>query len=339
MMKKLLIALAALVAAAGVCAGAALMAVERAVSSPAVAGEAPGVEIDVAKGATGRTLGAVLHERGLVGSRWAWRYHLWRRGGLVPKAGKHLVRASMTMPELCAALEAPPIPEDEPFVVVEGWRLRDTDAALAHKGWIIAGDYVKAACDPARYQAPFPLPTTCLEGYLYPETYRVVPGAIDVRTLVQRQLDIFVSRFWQPHKDELERSGRPLAHVVTLASLLEREEPVPAQRALVAGILWKRLDKPVPLGVDATSRYELAEWNDRKAFLKKLRDAGDPWNTRTRTGLPPGPLGAVTLDSLLAALRPQASDFWYYLHDAGKKLHPSRNAGEHEALRAQHNVY
>jgi UPF0755 protein len=45
------------------------------------------------------------------------------------------------------------------------------------------------------------------------------------------------------------------------------------------------------------------------------------------------------VDSLLAALRPTASEYWYYLHDANKKLHPSRNAEEHEALRVKYNVY
>jgi UPF0755 protein len=107
----------------------------------------------------------------------------------------------------------------------------------------------------------------------------------------------------------------------------------------VAGILWKRIDKGFALGVDATSRYELADWNDRKAFLKRLRDNTDPYNTRTRPGLPPGPIGAPTVDSLRAALHPKASEYWYYLHDAEKKLHPSRNAEEHEALRVKYNVY
>ena len=124
-----------------------------------------------------------------------------------------------------------------------------------------------------------------------------------------------------------------------MASLLEREEPLPAQRPLVAGILWKRIDAGVPLGVDATSRYELREWNDRKAFLQRLRDPADPWNTRMKKGLPPGAIGSPTVDSLLAALRPQKSEFWYYLHDAQRILRPSRNGAEHEELRRKYNVY
>ena len=136
-----------------------------------------------------------------------------------------------------------------------------------------------------------------------------------------------------------DRSGRSLDEVVVMASMLEREEPKPAQRPVVAGILWKRINMKFPLGVDATSRYGLRDWNDRSAFLKRLRDPGDAYNTRMKVGLPPGPIGAPTVDSLTAALRPQANEFLYYLHDADKNLHPSRNAAEHEALRAKFNVY
>jgi UPF0755 protein len=245
----------------------------------------------------------------------------------------------MSPAAIAEALEGAPLPDDVPFVVIEGWRLRDTDAALAAAGWIEPGAYVAAASSGAGYTAPFELPKGSLEGYLYPETYAIPREGFDVRALVQRQLDTFVKRFWEPYAEEVKKSGRTLHELVVMASLLEREEPLPEQRPLVAGILWKRIDAGVPLGVDATSRYELAEWNDRRAFLARLRDPKDPWNTRTRAGLPPGPIGSPTVDSLLAALRPQKSDFWYYLHDANRILRPSRNAEEHEALRRKYNVY
>jgi hypothetical protein len=166
-----------------------------------------------------------------------------------------------------------------------------------------------------------------------------VPSRLDVDVLLQRQLDTFTSRFYEPHEEEIATSGRTLHELVIMASMLEREEPVPAQRPLVAGILWKRIDAKTALGVDATSRYELVEWNDRTAFLKRLRDPDDAYNTRLKVGLPPGPIGAPTLDSLVAALRPVKSEFWYYLHDAQKVLRPSRNGAEHEALRKKYNVY
>lgn len=338
-MKRILLVLLGVVvlAVAGV-AGTFFWA-EREVQRAAAPPGAPTVEFTVSKGTTGRGLGPQLVSQGLIRDARMWRWHLFRRGHFAPKAGRHAVSPSMTMAELANALESPPLPEDVPFVVIEGWRLRDTDAALAAAGLITPGAYIAAASHPERFTAPFPLPQGTLEGYLYPETYRVVPGAVKVEELIQRQLDTFAERFYTPNKDALARSGRSLNEVVVMASMLEREEPVPAQRPLVAGILWKRVDKGFPLGVDATSRYLLAEWNDRQAFLQRLRDTQDPWNSRHHKGLPPGPIGAPTVESLRAALAPQASDYWYYLHDAERHLHPSRNAEEHEALRKKYNVY
>jgi UPF0755 protein len=338
-MKRLLwVLFGVLILGVGVAGGAYVWAqreVQRAVAPP---GAQP-VEFVVSKGTTGRGLGRQLASQGLIGDARIWRWYLFRRGGLAPKAGRHLVSPSMTMGELATALEAPPLPEDKPFVIVEGWRLRDTDAALAAAGLITPGTYLEAASHPERYKAPFQLPQGSLEGYLYPETYGVVPGSLDVQELIQRQLDTFAERFYVPHREALARGKRTLHEVVVMASMLEREEPVPAQRAVVAGILWKRIDKGFPLGVDATSRYSLSEWNDRKAFLQRLRDTSDPWNTRHRKGLPPGAIGSPTVESLQAALAPQTNEFWYYLHDAERRLHPSRNAEEHEALRRKYNVY
>jgi UPF0755 protein len=338
-MKKVIIGLVVLVALAVVGAGAVYAMLEGAVSAPLGPASAPDVEFTVTKGTTARGLGAMLVKQQLIKDTNSWRYFLWKRGALNAKAGRHLVSARMNMSEIATALEGVPLPDDVPFVIIEGWRLRDTDKALAEKGWAKPGEYIKAASDPKSFKAAFPLPASTLEGYLYPETYQVPAAGVDLHALIQRQLDTFGERFFVPHKDAIEKSGRTLNELVTMASMLEREESVPAQRPTVAGILWKRFDHKQGLGVDATSRYELEDWNDRKSFLAKLRDNDDPYNTRTKIGLPPGPIGAPTVASLLAAAQPEDNPYWYYLHDSSKQLHPSKNAAEHEALRAKFNVY
>jgi UPF0755 protein len=338
-MKKAILALLVLVVLGLAAAAGAYMTLEGALSQPLGPPTAPDVDFTVSKGSTGRALGSQLVQARLIKDTSTWRYFIWRRGALNAKAGRHLLSARMTMSELATALEGVPLPDDVPFVIIEGWRLRDTDKALVEKGWAKPGEYIKAASDPTKFKAAFPLPAATLEGYLYPETYEVYASGADLHALIQRQLDTFSERFFVPHKVEIEKSGRTLNELVTMASMLEREEPVPAQRPTVAGILWKRFDHKQGLGVDATSRYELEDWNDRKAFLARLRDADDPWNTRTRIGLPPGPIGAPTVASLLAAAQPEDNAYWYYLHDSTKQLHPSKNAAEHEALRAKFNVY
>ncbi len=308
--------------------------------APADPDQTDTVVFEVPAGASARSLAPALEAAGLIGS--ASDFVNWMRitkeGGCI-KAGRHNVSASMDAHSLVEALCGVPIPNDEPFTVVEGWRIREIDEALTAKGWIQAGEYAALARSPGRFNAPFNLPEDSLEGYLYPETYMVDPSKWDTAGFIQRQVDLFTTTFYNPHADAIAASPRSLHDLVVMASMLEREEPKPAQRPMVAGILWKRLDNAWNLGVDATSRYTLAEWNDRKAFLVQLRDPNDPYNTRLRGGLPPTAIGNPALPSLQAALAPTESEYWYYLHDSDKVLHPSRSVAEHEAYRKQYNVY
>lgn len=302
--------------------------------------DAASVVFEVPKGSTARSLAGSLHDVGLVTSpdNFVMYVRLTKEGACI-KAGRHNVSPAMTAGELIEAMCGAPIANDVPFTVVEGWRIREIDAALAEKGWTQPGEYTAAVADITRYSAPFPLPSSSLEGYLFPETYMVDRSKWDTAGFVQRQLNLLGERFYTPNRAAIDASGRSFAEVVIMASMLEREEPTPAQRPLVAGILWQRIDAQWNLGVDATSRYTLDKWNDRRAFLKKLRDPTDPYNTRLRGGLPPTAIGNPGLTALGAALHPTSSEFWYYLHDSSGVLHPSRNQSEHEAYRRKYNVY
>jgi UPF0755 protein len=298
------------------------------------------VIFDVPKGTTLGRVGRDLAAGGFVRSALAFK--LWLKlhpDAPRPKAGKHAISRAMNVPELLLALAAQPISEDVPLTMLEGWRLRDGDAFLAGRGLCAPGAYLEAASAMQRFKLPFEVEGSDLSGYLFPETYRIPPGKFDVDGLIQRQIDAFNERFVVPHRAEIDASKRGLRTLVIMASLLEREEPKPELRAQVAGVLYNRLDHEMPLGVDATSRFKLDDWNDREAFLKMLRDPGDPYNTRHRAGLPPGPIGAPGLASLLAALRPESTPYWYYLHDKGGVIHFGRTLQDHEANRRKYDVW
>jgi len=291
---------------------------------------------EVPRGASATGLASRLADEGLVAGTWQWKLFLRQADASCLKAGRFEVSRSMSMRELLDTLCGPALPEDVPFTVVEGWRIREIDAALAARGWIEEGEYAALATRKG-VDLPFEVTSPTLEGYLFPETYMVVPDQFEVEAFIERQLQTFHDRFLVPHGSDL--NGRTLHEIVVMASMLEREEPTPDKRPLVAGILWKRIDAGWQLGVDATSRYTIENWNDRRAFLRQLRDPTDPYNTRIHKGLPPTAIGNPSLPSLKAAVNPVASEYWYYLHDAEKKLHPARNADEHEQNRAKYDVY
>ncbi len=305
---------------------------------PTDASDTQEIVVEVPSGTTARGLGPLLAEAGAVddADQFTLYVRLTGQGGCL-KAGRHRVHRAMDAKTLLDTLCGAPVADDEPFTVIEGWRIREIDAALAKAGWAKPGDYKRLAQDPARFTAPFKLPNNSLEGYLFPETYMLAPDKFTVEGFIQRQIDEFRNRFWKPHRNDLGK--RSLADVVIMASMIVREEPKAKHRRLVSGILWKRIDHKWNLGVDATSRYTLKKWNDRKKFLKKLRDPKDPYNTRLRPGLPPTPIGNPDLSSLKAAASPEDSPYWYYLHDKNQVLRPSRSVQGHEAKRRKYNVY
>jgi UPF0755 protein len=308
-------------------------------TAPANPGDTTEVAFEVPPGSTFNGLGPQLVEVGLAPSEWQWKWFLRSADASCLKAGRFTLRRDMSMEDVRATLCGPPLADDVEFTIVEGWRIRDIDAALAATGWAEPGAYT-AVAGGKTVPAPFDVPTATYEGYLYPDTYRLpAPPRFTVEALVEKQLAAFDERFLATHRDEIAASGRSLSDVVTMASMIEREEPTDAQRPTVAGILWKRIDNGWQLGVDATSRYTLADWNDRAAFLTKLRDPSDPYNSRVHHGLPPTPIGNPGITALQAALRPVESENWYYLHDSQGVLHPARDAAGHEANRARYGVY
>jgi UPF0755 protein len=109
-------------------------------------------------------------------------------------------------------------------------------------------------------------------------------------------------------------SARPIASIVTLASLVERETPKREERPLVAGVFENRLHKSMPLQCDPTVIYALEQTNSYKGTLT-LADLriDSPYNTYTHTGLPPGPIGNPGEASLRAAYQPAHTDYLYFV--------------------------
>jgi UPF0755 protein len=305
---------------------------------PADLNDTTEIIVEVPRGATARSMGPILEKADAIdGSDGFVNYvRMTGEGGCI-KAGRHEVSRSMSAGEILDALCGVPLTEEVPFTVLEGWRIREIDAALSKKGLIRAGEYKALAMNPSAFKANFSLPANSLEGYLFPETYMVDEKDFDPKQFIQRQLNMLDQRFVQKHPTGFGK--RSLNDVVIMASMIVREEPTEKQRPLVSGILWKRIDNQWNLGVDATSRYTLPKWNDRTAFLKKLRDPKDRYNTRLRPGLPPTAIGNPDLSSLNAASEPRPSPYWYYLHDKDGVIHPSKNVREHEAYRRKYNVY
>lgn len=137
------------------------------------------VVVEVPQGSTIRAMAPVLEDAGVISD--ADGFTTWVRitkeGGCI-KAGRHKVGPAMGAHELVEALCGVPLPEDVPFTVVEGWRIREIDAALVEAGLAQPGEYAAAAAQPGRFTASYSLPTElrCVSGVSRPE-----PAAVTSR--------------------------------------------------------------------------------------------------------------------------------------------------------------
>lgn len=157
-----------------------------------------------------------------------------------------------------------------------------------------------------------------LEGYMYPSTYDLTPNA-NVEDIIKQMVGHF-RKVWKPEWTAVAKAKGLTPHqVITIASLIETESRVPAERAVVASVINNRLSKGIPLGIDQTNVYiakMLGRWDG--TIHKSDLDVESPYNTRKRAGLPPGPIASVTESSIEAALNPATTDYIFYVLDVQK---------------------
>jgi UPF0755 protein len=176
------------------------------------------------------------------------------------------------------------------------------------------------------------LPGENLEGYLFPDTY-YFPIDVSGEEVVRIMRENFEKKI-SPYKKEIEKSGKTLEEIITMASLLEKEVKTKEEKELVSGILWKRLKSGIPLQVDATITYITGK-KTTKIPLEDLK-IDSPYNTYKYKGLPPGPICNPGLESILAALYPKESEYWYYLSIPDGKTLFFKTLKEHNLTKAKY---
>lgn len=164
-----------------------------------------------------------------------------------------------------------------------------------------------------------------MEGYLFPDTYFFLPNATEdtVIKAMRQNFDEHEKSF----DADVKASGHSLEEIITMASILEREARTTDDRRMISGVLWNRIARGMPLQVDATFLYTIGKGSFQLTIADLKSDS--PYNTYTHKGLPPGPIGSPSLDSIEAALHPTKSDYLYYLADNNGVTHYSKTYEEH----------
>jgi UPF0755 protein len=188
------------------------------------------------------------------------------------------------------------------------------------KPLLSARAYAKAAAHvPARRAFRQTMTRRSLEGFLFPSRYEFGP-VTTAKELIGLQLDEFAREWARVNLRPARARGLDPYDVLIVASMIERETVVPAERALVSAVIYNRLDAGMPLAVDATLRYGLRVPGTRPLTKSDLASR-TPYNTRRYKGLPPTPIGNPGLASIQAAAHPAKVDYLYYVRKPDRLHH------------------
>jgi uncharacterized YceG family protein len=169
-----------------------------------------------------------------------------------------------------------------------------------------------------------------LEGFLFPALYEFTQFT-NGNELVADQLTAFRKAFARVNLSQARSKNLTPYDVLKIASMIEKETVAPRERKLVSAVIYNRLRKRMPLGIDATIRYGL-DIPGTESLTKAAIASHSPYNSRRFPGLPPTPIANPGLASIKAAAHPAAVDYLYYVRIPGTRRH-FFTASESEFLR------
>ncbi len=157
-----------------------------------------------------------------------------------------------------------------------------------------------------------------LEGYMYPNTYSF-PRSVSTQAIIKTMVDEFRKVWNKGFAEQAAKMNLTPHKVITIASLVETESRLDEERPVVASVIYNRIKKGMPLGIDQTAVY-IAKMENRwdGVINRSDLDSNSPYNTRKIIGLPPGPISSVSASSLKAALNPATTNYLYYVLNVQK---------------------
>lgn len=270
---------------------------------------------------SGSAIAQLLEDSDLVRDGFAFRVFSKIKGVQSSfQAGDYIFQKNLTFSELADLLQNGRGKEVK-VTIPEGSTIAQIDEILAKKGLIQPGEFTECAnfCD-------LGFRVDSLEGYLFPSTYYVGQSTFSLKRFTSRLYNTFQQQI-EPLRQDIASSGRTLNEIVIMASMIEREAATDDEAPAIADVLWKRYDERIHLGVDATTRYELSDW-ERPLYTEDF-EVDSPYNTRRTLGLPPTAISNPGLEAIRAAVHPEANEYYYYLHGRDGKIRFGKTLEDH----------
>jgi len=261
--------------------------------------------VEFAPGSSTVHMGQQLEAAGVVRSRYAFDLIRWVKRGTL-KAGEYRFDHPATAFEVYARIARGDV-FTKAVVIPEGSSLFDIATRLEQAGFGPRKSFLDGAAKQVGLVADLDPGAKSLEGYLFPDTYHFA------RKFGPAQICAAMVRRFRAVTGQLGLKG-DVHRVVTMASLVERETAVDAERPLVAGVFENRLAKKMPLMTDPAVIYGLEVQGRWRGVIHQSDLKFDtPYNTYLHAGLPPGPVANPGMKSLRAAMEPAQTNYLYFV--------------------------
>jgi UPF0755 protein len=282
------------------------------------------VTLTIRAGDTGHSIGALLYEKGVLHHPALLRFlaKVSRNELRDIQPGAYLFAGSMSLRSVQDSLSRLPIPVT--VTVPEGSTAAQVAAYLESDGIVSASEFARAVAD-LEYPG-FSRPPAGWEGFLFPDTYEF-PEGLGADEIARRMVARFFENLPPNWREIAAEYRRSLTDIVTVASLVQREALLDYEMPLIAGVIYNRLKRRMPLQIDATVAYALNKWGRRISYEDLKVD--HPYNTYTRFGLPPGPIGNPGRPAIIAALVPAKTEYLFFVADGTGGHRFSRTYSEH----------
>jgi len=282
------------------------------------------VRITISKGMRAKKVGETLEAQGLI--RNAFLFSMWlkyKNEGSKFQAGQYDFKPGMSNGEIVTKLNngETVAAASIRFTIPEGFTVLQIADRLAKAGIVDKDKFMNAVRNPSQFTSSawvkqIPADKNLrypLEGYLFPETYEMKKGSTenDIIDRMLAELDRKLGTLPEDWQSVLDERGWTLHDLLTAASLVEREVVVDEERPIVAGVILNRLEKKMPLQIDATIQYLLEKQKEK--LTNDDLNVDSPYNTYKTKGLPPGPISSPSLKSIEAVLYPADTDYLYYV--------------------------
>ncbi len=307
------------------------------VNSPStVTVKAKEVRIKILPGTATQQIGRELETTGVIRSSKAWnlwaRWLQWQDPQGDFKAGTYQLSPTEPLAAIAATIRQGKVVEYS-FTIPEGWSLRQMAAYFEQIGFFPAKDFLAATNKVDSKQYPW-LPTGLhnFEGFLFPNTYKLSSARLTPQAAVGQMLHQFEQKALPLYQQGRNQTKLSLLQWVTLASIVEKEAAVPAERPRIAGVFTSRLRQGMRLESDPTVEYALGIRQTVAAPLTFAQvKTPSPYNTYANPGLPPGPIASPGLASLKATLYPERTSYLYFVARYDGTHVFSRTLSEHQA--------